>query len=388
MDFGLPEKLIALQREAEAFARREFDPTYAMECEVNRRYPDELHRKAGQAGLIGVHFPAVCGGRDAGLLGSVLVTEALCRRDSGLGMSLSLCALGSHVLLRHGSAEQKDRILSPVAAGTMKTAIALTEPDHGSDIGDLDTTAVPLGGEFVVDGVKTLISNGRNSQAVLVLAKTDPEARPPHRGMSFILVETDRPGFAARDMGIKMGLQMMSTGELSFRSVRAPASNLVGELNRGFYHALEFLNLSRVEVAAQALGCAQGALDRSIARVKARRQFGQRLADLQVVQHAIADMATKVEAARLLTYRAAWSADQGRPDPMLSSMAKLHAARAAVEVAEMAVQLHGGFGYFLEGEVERIYRDVRVTEIYEGTREIQKNTIAGLILDREQGGGV
>jgi alkylation response protein AidB-like acyl-CoA dehydrogenase len=225
-----------------------------------------------------------------------------------------------------------------------------------------------------------MISNGQNAHVMAVLCKTNSETDLPRRGLSLILVEPHRDGFVTEDLGVKMGLKMMSTASLSLSGVRVPITNLLGQLNRGFYQTLGFLNDSRVEIAGHALGGAQAALDRAIAHVTQRRQFGKRLADLQATQHKVADMATKVEAARLLVYRAAWTRDQGREDPTLSSMAKLFAARTAVEVAEEAMQLCGGSGYFLSGGLERIYRDVRVTEIYEGTREIQKNTIASRLL--------
>lgn len=384
VDFELSEELKALQEEARAFAESEFHKDYALRCELGRRYPIELHRKSGEWGLIAVHLPREYGGRAVGLLGSVLVIEALCRRDPGLGTAITLCSLGSHLTLRFGSEEQKRSLLPGVTSGQLITGVAFTEPDHGSDITDMVTTAVREGDEFVINGVKTLISNGQNAGAITVLCKTDPEATLPHRGLSLILVEANRPGFHAVDLGPKMGLKMMSTSEISFKDLRVPAANLIGQENRGFYHTLEFLNLSRVEIAAQALGGAQAALDRALDHVKGRRQSGTRLADYQVTQHKIADMATKIEAARLLTYRAAWTHDHRGSNPALASMAKLFAARVAVEVAEEAVQLFGGRGYFLRHEVERIYRDVRITEIYEGTREIQKNTIAAQLLGKDE----
>lgn len=383
MDFELTQEHKALQGEARAFAAREFSKEYALECELACRFPRELHRKAGEQRLIAAQLPEEYGGRNAGLLGSVLVIEALCRQDPGLGMALSLCSLGSHITLKYGTEEQKRNLLPRVASGQILTGVAFTEPDHGSDIAQVETTALRDGDQYVLNGVKTLISNGQNASAVTVLCRTDPESDPPRRGMSLILVETDRPGVQAADLGAKMGLKMMSTSEVSLKDVRVPVENLVGQENRGFYHTMEFLDLSRVEIAAQALGGAQAAFDRAVAHVKTRRQSGSRLADLQITQHKIADMATKIEAARLLTYQAAWVHDDRGGSLTLASMAKLYAARAAVEVAEEAVQLLGGRGYFLEHEVERIYRDLRVTEIYEGTREIQKNTIGAQLLGRE-----
>lgn len=388
MNFELTEEQRALQRDAWEFAQREFTAEYAIECDRNRRYPSEAHDKACAAGLVGVHLPREYGGRDAGLMGSVLVIEALCRKDPGLGMSMSLCSLGSQFTLHLGTREQKERILPAVTSGEMITAVGFTEPDHGSDITDLATIAVRDGDDYVIDGVKTLISNGQNAGVITLLCKTDPVAKPSHRGFSLILVEMDRDGVSSVDVGEKMGLHMMSTSEVTFKNVRVPVANLLGQENRGFYHTMEFLDQTRVEVAAQGLGGAQAALDRAVDHLKERTQSGRRLADYQINQHKIAEMATKVEAARLITYRAAWSHDLMGPDPKLASMAKLYATRTAVEVAEETIQLFGGRGYFSKWDIDRIYRDVRVTEIYEGTREIQKNTIAGYVLGKREAGGL
>jgi len=244
----------------------------------------------------------------------------------------------------------------------------------------MDTTAVRDGDEWVINGTKTFITNGGLAGFYSVMYPSDPEARPTYRGISLILVEADRPGLSTADVGQKMGIHMMATTEVNFKDVRVPAANLIGEENKGFYHVLHFFDESRIQVAAQALGIAQGAFDRALDYVKKREQFGKKIAQYQVTQHKLADMATKIELARLMTYKAAWNFDQGRIDPKLTSMAKMYAARTAVEVADEAIQLLGGYGYITEYEVERFYRDAKITEIYEGTKEIQKNTIAGALL--------
>lgn len=380
MEFDLSPDQVDLQRAAREFACREFTPEYAADCDRARRYPEEAHTKAGEAGLIAVHVPREYGGRGAGLMGSVLVTEALCSVDPGLGMAISLCSLGSQFTLHLGSDEQKMRILPGVTSGRTITGVAFTEPDHGSDITDLGTTALEDGDDLVVNGVKTMISNGRQASIVTVLCKTDPAASPPHRGFSLVMVELDREGVSVVDLGEKMGLHTMSTCEITFKDVRVARCNVVGQRNRGFYHTMEFLDQTRVEVAAQALGGAQAALERAISHLKGHNQSGRPLARHQVNRHKIAEMATKVEAARLIVYEAAWRHDSRGPDPALASMAKYFAARVAVEVADETIQLFGGRGYFARWGIDRIYRDVRVTEIYEGAREIQKNTIAGAYL--------
>ena len=382
MDFELNKEQKAIQKAAWEFAQGEFDRDYALECDNNHRFPSELYKKACQVGLVGVHFPEEYGGQGYGVLEEVLVIEALCRKDPGLGIAIHLRSFGSEMILRFGNEEQQKKILPGVVAGETVTGAAFTEPDHGSDVSDVETTAVRDGDDFVINGVKTFITNGLDANYISVLCKTNPSAQPTHRGLSMILVETNRPGYEAVDLGPKMGQRMMATTEVSLKNLRVPASNLVGQENRGFYQMLEFFDETRLGIAAQALGGAQAAHDRALNHVKNRRQFGRRLADFQITQHKIADMATKIEMARLLTYKAAWTLDNKGLNPMMTSMAKLAAARAAVEVAEEAIQLYGGYGYFQDNEVERIYRDIRVLEIYEGTKEVQKNTIAAALVGK------
>ncbi len=382
MDFELTKEQKAIQKAAWEFAEGEFTKEYALECETNHRYPSELHKKACQLGFIGMAVPEEYGGQGYGLLETMLVFEALCRKDPGLGVAVGLCAFGSQFVLRFGNEEQKKTYLPKVCTGEMTFGAAFTEPDHGSDITDVATTAIRDGDEFVVNGVKTFITNGLSADAIVFLCKTDPVANPSHKGLSSILIETNRPGFEATDVGPKMGLHMTTTAEISLKNVRVPVTNVIGQVGRGFYQSLEFFDETRIEVAAQALGSAQAAYDRALAYVKQREAFGRRLAEFQITQHKIADMATKIETARLLTYKAAWNYDQKGYNPVLASMAKLYAARIAVEVADEAIQMFGGYGYLLENEVERIYRDVRITEIYEGTREVQKNTIAAYLLGK------
>ena len=235
----------------------------------------------------------------------------------------------------------------------------------------------------MINGSKIFITNsGPLAGFYCVLCQTDPDAAPSYRGLSLILVEADNPGVSFQDVGHKMGITLSYTAEVVFKDVSVPLENINGEENKGFYQLLHFFDESRILIAAQALGTAQGAYDRALDYIKQREQFGKKIAQFQVNQHKIADMATKIECARLLTYKAAWNFDQGRIDPKLTSMAKMYAARTAIEVCDEAIQLMGGYGYMQEYEVERFYRDAKITEIYEGTKEIQKNTIAGAILGK------
>ena len=323
MDFSFTREQKDIKKAAADFASGEFKQELANDYELNHRYPRELFKKAGELGFIGLDYPEEIGGGGLGVLENVLVVEEFCRQDSGIGVALTVADFSSEVILRFGTEEQKQKYLPPVAAGKAIFAGAYTEPDHGSDITRLSTTAVKRGQEFVINGTKTFITNGTLAEYFVILCQTNPEAKPPHRAMATILLERGTPGFEATELGDKMGIRMTSTAELSFSDVHVPLENLIGQENRGFYQVLEFFDESRVEIAAQALGIGQGAFDRALAYAKDRRQFRQRIADFQATQHKLADMYTMLETARLLTYKAAWNYDQGRIDPRLTSMAKI-----------------------------------------------------------------
>ena len=382
MDFELNRSQTDIQKAAREFAKGEFDKDLALEMENKHEFPEKIWKKAADLGFIGIHFPEKYAGQGLGVLENIIIADEFCSRDSTIGSAIILSSFASECLLRFAGDELKERFLPKVAEGEMLSAGAFTEPNHGSDITFMDTTAVRQGDEWVINGTKTFITNGGLAGFYTVLCQTDSNASPTYRGISMILVEADCPGLTATDVGQKMGIRMMPTCEVNFKDVRVPAANLIGKEGRGFYQVLEFFDESRILVAAQALGIGQGAYDRALAYVKEREQFGQKIAQFQVTQHKLADMATKLELARLITYKAAWNYDQGRIDPKLTSMAKMYAARTAVEVADEAIQLHGGYGYIAEYEVERFYRDAKICEIYEGTKEIQKNTIAGAVLGK------
>jgi len=382
MDFELNKTQKDIQKAVRDFTKGEFDKDLALELEKNHEYPKKIWQKAGEIGLIGVHFPEEYSGQGLGSLEDILVIEELCRGDSTIGSAVALSSFASELVLHYGTDEMKEKFLPQVAEGKMLSAGAFTEPDHGSDITFMNTTAVKDGDEWVVNGVKTFITNAGLAGFYSVMCQTDPDAKPTYRGISLILIEADREGVSTMDVGNKMGIHMMATAEVALKDVRVPLSNLIGEEGKGFYHVLHFFDESRIQVAAQALGIAQGAYDRALDYVKKREQFGKKIAQFQVTQHKLADMATKIELARLITYKAAWNFDQGRIDPKLTSMAKMYAARSAVEIADEAIQLLGGYGYMTEYEVERFYRDAKITEIYEGTKEIQKNTIASSIIGK------
>jgi alkylation response protein AidB-like acyl-CoA dehydrogenase len=382
MDFRLTKEQEAIQKAAREFAKGEFDKEVALEHERTHTFPRSIWKRACELGFVGIHFPEKYGGQEYGIFENALVVEEFCRQDSSIGIAVSLADFSSEIIMRHGTEEQKEKYLLPLTKGEALSSGGFTEPDHGSDITFMNTSATKQDGEYVINGVKTFITNGTIGNFVIVLCQTDPEAKPTYRGQSTIIVEKGATGYTQADVGEKMGIKMTSTGELAFNNVKVPVVNLVGTENKGFYQVLEFFDESRVEIAAQALGIAQGAFDRALAYVKERSQFGKKLAQFQVTQHKLAEMITKIETARLMVYKSAWSFDQGNIDPRLTSIAKMYAGRVAVEVADEAIQLHGGYGYMLEYEVERFYRDAKIMEIYEGTREIQKNTIASALLGK------
>ena len=383
MDFELNREQKQIQKAVREFVKGEFKKDVIEDLIENHAFPEKIWKKAGELGFIGIHFPEKYSGMGLGCLENILVAEELARGDSTVGTCMLIADFASEIVLHFGSEEQKTKWLPKVAEGECLSCGAFTEPDHGSDITTVDTTAVREGDFWVINGAKIFITNaGPLAGFYCVLCQTDPEASPTYRGLSLILVEADNPGVSVRDVGKKMGISLTYTGEVVFKDVRVPAANLIGQENRGFYQLLEFFDESRILVAAQALGTAQGAFDRALAYVKQREQFGKKIAQFQANQHKLADMATKIELARLITYKAAWNFDKGHIDPKLTSMAKMCAARTAVEVCDEAIQLMGGYGYMQEYEVERFYRDAKITEIYEGTREIQKNTIASALLGK------
>ncbi len=382
MEFELNKTQKDIQKAVRDFVKGEFDKDLAIELAKNHEFPKKIWQKAGEIGLIGVHFPEEYSGQGLGSLEDILVIEELCRGDSSIGSAVALSSFASELIVHFGSDEMKEKFIPQVAEGKMLSAGAFTEPDHGSDITSLNTTAVKDEDEWVVNGGKTFITNGGLAGFYSVMCQTDPDAKPSYRGISLILVEAEREGLSTMDVGDKMGISTMSTTEVILKDVRVPLANLIGEENKGFYHVLHFFDESRIQVAAQALGIAQGAYDRALDYVRKREQFGKKIAQFQITQHKLADMITKIELARLITYKAAWNFDQGRIDPKLTSMAKMYAARTAVEVADEAIQLLGGYGYMTEYEVERFYRDAKITEIYEGTKEIQKNTIASSVIGK------
>jgi len=281
----------------------------------------------------------------------------------------------------YGTDNQKDLVLPRLVSGDAIMGTAITEPDAGCDVTGAVTTAVNEGDSWVINGSKMFATNGTVAHFMLLFCQTDPTNESPHRRYSFILVPTETPGFKAVKIKGKLGIRASDTAELVLKDLRVPQANLVGEPGQGFYQLMEFFNRTRLHVCAQAVGLARGALEESTRHVKGRRQFGKLLAEFQVTQFKLAEMATRIRAARNLYYEAAWLADQGKIDHALVAMAKWFSGKVAVDCADEALQLHGGYGYIDEYKVQRLYRDAKILEIYEGTKEIEKTIVAKSLLN-------
>jgi len=380
MDFKLTEEQMEIKRAAREFAEKEFTPELALEYDQKEDFPMELYRKAAKLGFTSMRIPQEYNGQGYGVLEECLVVEEFCRVDPGLGVAVSLGNLMvPDVLLKHGTEEQKEKYIPPLARGDKIAAAAFTEPEHGSDITRMDTTAVKVGDEWVINGSKQFITNAPIADTFIILCQTDPNATPPHRGQSLFLAEKGMPGLEATKLHGKMGIRPCVTGSLALSDLHVPTNNLVGELNKGFYYALELFDGTRITVAAQAVGIAQGAFEKALNYAKTRKQFGQPIINFQGVSFKLAEMAIKIETARLLTYKAAWTYDHEKPNPVATSMAKAYASRVAMEVTDDAIQIFGGYGYLADYHVERFHRCAKITEIYEGTSEIQKLTIVNFL---------
>jgi alkylation response protein AidB-like acyl-CoA dehydrogenase len=380
MDFKLAEEQMEIKRAAREFAEKEFTPELALEYDQKEEFPTELYREAAKLGFTSMRIPQEYEGQGYGVLEECLVVEEFCRVDPGLGVAISLGNLMvPDVLLKHGTEEQKEKYIPPLAKGEKIAAAAFTEPEHGSDITRLDTKAVKSGNEWIINGSKQFITNAPIADTFIILCQTDPNATPPHRGQSLFLAEKGMPGLEATKLHGKMGIRPCVTGSLAMSDLRVPEANLVGELNKGFYYALELFDGTRITVAAQAVGMAQGAFEKALAYAKTRKQFGQPIINFQGVSFKLAEMAIKIETARLLTYKAAWVYDHEKPSPVATSMAKAYASRVAMEVTDEAIQIFGGYGYLADYHVERFHRCAKITEIYEGTSEIQKLTIINFL---------
>ena len=379
MAFTLSDEHKAIRRAVRDFAENEIEPV-AKEHDENHEYPEDIRRKAAELDFVGASIPPEYDGPGMDMLGSVIVTEELWRADPGIGSAVGSASFGTNMILEFGDEWMKAEWLPQIANGETASCSMISEPAHGSNVAGIETTAEKEGDEYVINGNKMWITNGTVAGVGVCMAKTDPGEG--HRGITAFLVPMDSEGVSTEKIDNKLGIRASDLGEVILDDVRVPEDNVIGEENKGFYQLMEFFANGRTGVAAQAVGAAQGALDAAMEYATEREQFGQKISEFQAIEHKIAEMATKVEAARSLTYRAASEVTQDNQEiaAQYSSMAKLFASEISVEVADEGIQVHGGSGYVTDYPAERYYRDARITKIYEGTSEIQKNIIADQIL--------
>jgi len=388
MDFSLTREQKDIKKAAAEFARGEFKPELAQECEFNHRFPREIYKKAGELGFIGLDYPETVGGGDLSVMENVLVIEEFCKADSGMGMAIHLAYLPAKILKIFGTPEQHKKFLSPLVKGDWVSAVSFTEPDHGSDLTRMDTTLKEQDDGFVLNGTKVFTTNGGYADFFIVLAQEDPEAGPG-KGMTTIIVERDPSSWLGGKMEIneipdKMGLRMTSSSELVFQDLKISKENILGKKGRGLLNVLDFLDESRIEIGAQALGNCEGAFLKALNHAREREQFKRPIIDFQAIGHKLARMWSQIQTLKWITYYGAWLCDNSPQKisgtiPLFTSIVKHHVPETAKSIIDDAITVFGGYGYFLDQEVERRYRDNRIIEMYEGTVEVQLNNIVRIL---------
>ncbi len=380
MQIELTDEQKLLSETIRRFAQEVVAPR-AKEIDHTGEFPRAFFDQAGELGLAGVAVPESYGGAGMDNLSYCLVIEEISRACANSGVILSVNnSLVCDPLLRFGNEEQKQRFLAPLASGQKLGCFALTEPGAGSDAAALRTTARRDGDGYVLNGNKVFITNGTHADTAIVFASVDLAKK--HRGITAFIVPADSPGYHHGGHEFKLGVNASGTTELAFTDLRIPLDHRLGEEGEGFKVAMSTLDGGRIGIAAQAVGIAQAALDEALAYARQREQFGQALSSFQAIQFYLADMQTEVDAARLMTWKAAWLKDSGKRYTLEAAQAKLFASEMAQRVTNKALQIHGGYGYTKEYNVERYFRDARITEIYEGTSEIQRMVIADWVLNR------
>lgn len=378
MDFNLTEQQKLMQKLFREVAQAEVKEN-AADVDEQERFPIENVEVMRQAKMLGIPYPREYGGAGADYLSYILAVEELSKQCATTGVVLSAhTSLGTWPIAQYGTPEQKEKYLKALASGEKLGAFGLTEPNAGTDAAMQQTTAVLDGDEYVLNGTKIFITNAGAADVYVIFAMTDKSKGT--RGISAFIVEKGTPGFTIGQHEKKLGIRGSATAELIFQNCRIPKENLLGKEGQGFKIAMTTLDGGRIGIAAQALGIAQGAIDEVIPYVKARKQFGRPIAKFQNTQFQLANMQTQVDAARMLVYRAAMAKEEGKPYSVLAAEAKLFAAETAMNVTTKAIQLMGGYGYTRDLPVERMFRDAKITEIYEGTSEVQRMVISGAML--------
>lgn len=378
MHFQLSEEQLMIQQAARDFAQNELKPG-VIERDEHQKFPAEQIKKLGELGFLGMMVDPKYDGSGLDAISYVVVMEELSKIDASASVVVSVNnSLVCYGLEEYGSEFQKEKYLKPLASGQHIGAFCLSEPEAGSDATSQHTTAIDMGDHYLLNGVKNWITNGSTANTYLVIAQTD--AAKGHRGINALIVEKGMEGFQVGAKENKLGIRGSDTCSLMFTDVKVPKENRIGEDGFGFKFAMKTLEGGRIGIASQALGIASGAYELALNYAKERKAFGKPIADHQAIQFKLANMATEIEAARLLCLRAAWLKDQGLPYAQASSMAKLYASEVAMKTTVEAVQIHGGYGYVKEYHVERLMRDAKITQIYEGTSEIQRIVIAREVL--------
>jgi acyl-CoA dehydrogenase len=379
MDFELTKEQKDIAKAAKEFAEGEFADR-AEEFDRDETFDETIFKKAAELGFLGIFIDEKYGGPGLGIIEQCILQEEFSAVDLGMGSAILVSCFGSEIIQAFGTEEQKMKYLPPLITGEAIMGSAFTEPDAGSDLAAASASALRKGDEFIINGSKMFISNGTRADFLICFFQTDPENPNRHRRHSMIIVEKDREGFEANKLYGKLGMRACDTAELAFNNVRVPSANLIGEQGKGFAEAMYLFNLNRIGMAAQAVGMARSALEESIRHVKKRIVFGAPLASYQDIQFKLADMYTWMHAGRNMVYEAAWRIDQGNIDHTLVAAAKAFCGRMVVRCVDMALQMHGGYGYLAEYKVQRLYRDAKIIEIYEGTTEIEKIIIARNLL--------
>ncbi len=374
MDFALSKEQLMIQQMVREFAQNEIEPIVA-EYEAEGRFPEEIIKRLGEIGILGMTVPKELGGGGCDTVSYTLAIEEISRACASTGIAVSVNnSLACFPLLTFGTDEQKAEFLTPIANGSSLGAFGLTEPSAGSDAAMQQTVAVKDGDDYVINGIKHFITNATVAEVYIVFAMEDKSKGT--RGITTFILKKGDPGFTFGTIEDKLGIRASIQAELVFENCRIPASRMLGQSGKGFKIAMMTLDVGRIGVASQALGIAQASLDRSIQFANEREQFGKPIGRLGAIQEAVANMATDIEAARMLVRYAAWCKDSGKPFSKEAAMAKLFASEMAMASATKAIQIHGGYGYIKDYPVERYFRDAKITEIYEGTSEIQRLVIA------------
>ena len=381
MHYELPEEIVMLRDMTYKFAQTEIAPI-SHECDVEEKYTPEIRMKAAEQGLVAAWVPEEFGGAGVGFLGNTIITEELSRIDMGIALNITAACFGCEAIFFFGTDEQKMSFIPPVCSGEQVSAGAFTEPNAGTDVAGYKTKAVKDGSDFIINGNKMFITNGSVCDFMVAQVITKPEEKKRHESFSQIIVPAGTKGVTRNKLRGKMGIRSSDTAEIAFEDVRVPQENIIGKEGRGFYQLMHFFDVTRVMVAGQCLGLSRACLDTAVKYSKERTAFGSPLGSYQLTMVKLTEMAIRIESLRNMVYKAAALIDGGKPDYTLAAMGKYLGGQTAVFCANAAVEIHGGYGYMNEFAVEKWYRDAKILELYEGTKEAEIMAIGRHLLTR------